>query len=517
MRPECCGKPMSKGGGMAQSGRQRYRCTHRHGCGRSTTGSVDAIPDNPGYDQDLIDSNNERIRSSKKRRMIVTSAQNNTPLVSLFFKSLLIAAEHLDAELIIIPSHYKNTSLYSGRDEYQKSWSSDVQQYMIDDDIDIGCGYIIMGSIRIEAPAMWPLSGLQPIGGELSTLFGHPQFAMEPVPTAGTDMPKRMWTTGSVTRKNYSRSVRGAKAEFNHISGALLLELDRKNKWTHVRQLNSDSRGRFYDLDKQYTPDGVTTGHSISTLTTGDEHVSFIDPTVVKSTYTGKHSITSTLQPRYIIRHDVMDGYAGSHHHMHDDVKSYRKFVEGTNDYRRELDGVVRHLNKTTPDFATNIFPASNHDDHLDKWLNKVDPRKDHTNATLIHELKLMQYTAEVQTPALQLYLSDKLTCKCQFVSDRHPWVVGGVDYSQHGHVGVKGARGSARAFANTTSRMTIGHSHTARIVKGVYQTGKSCGPLEYERGLSDTSNTHVIQYKSGKRSIIDIQPNGDYKLPDKW
>ena len=59
--------------------------------------------------------------------------------------------------------------------------------------------------------------------------------------------------------------------------------------------------------------------------------------------------------------------------------------------------------------------------------------------------------------------------------------------------------------MAKSTYKMVIGHSHSARISKGVYQTGTSTGRLDYEAGLSDHTNTHCVQYQNGKRTLIDI------------
>jgi len=103
------------------------------------------------------------------------------------------------------------------------------------------------------------------------------------------------------------------------------------------------------------------------------------------------------------------------------------------------------------------------------------------------------------------LYCKDRLTCKHEFLERNTPFYIHDVDHAQHGDVGTNGSRGSAAALAKTPDKLTIGHSHGARIFQGVYQAGVSTDRLEYERGLGDHSNTHVIQYKDGKRTLIDI------------
>src|SRR5688572_17387181 len=51
------------------------------------------------------------------KRFLITAAQNNTEVHEAFFRTLLVAAEHLDAELIVVPYRYKNpTGMRPGRD-----------------------------------------------------------------------------------------------------------------------------------------------------------------------------------------------------------------------------------------------------------------------------------------------------------------------------------------------------------------------------------------------------------------
>jgi len=97
------------------------------------------------------------------------------------------------------------------------------------------------------------------------------------------------------------------------------------------------------------------------------------------------------------------------------------------------------------------------------------------------------------------------LTCKYRFLDRNEPFYIYDVDVSQHADVGPNGSRGSARGLAKTPDKMTIAHAHGARIFQGVYQVGVSTGRLEYERGLSDHSNTHCLHYKNGKRTLLDI------------
>jgi hypothetical protein len=503
-RPECCGKPMWKTE-PAQSGRMRWKCGK---CGTRTTASGESAF-HAGYDRELAGKNHRQLKKKIKKgqkKFVITAAQNNTRKDNKFFQALKNYCEYNSAELIIIPIHYKNISLYTAAQEYKKEWDPELQAHFIDEELLLGGNVLVKADISLGATLFNPLSGKEPIGGNRWTIFGHPQFAMEPVASPGKRLPKRMYTSGAVTTKNYSKTNVGAKAEFHHVVGALVVEVVGKHAF--VRHLNADSASGFYDLDHYYGHDRVEKDQRILALTTGDEHVKFMRPGVRKATYDDPASIVNTLKPSYIFRHDVLDGYAGSHHHEKDDVLQFRKYHKRDHDYKTELDQVVSFINNTTPDFAETVFVPSNHHDHLYKWLSRVDPKKDPQNALLIHELKSKQYAnalCNATTDPFEIYLTPRLNCSFRFLDRSTPFELMGVDYSQHGDVGTNGSRGSARGLAKTTSKMVIGHAHGARIVRGVYQVGTSTGQLEYERGLGDHTNTHCVQYPNGKRTLIDV------------
>jgi len=503
-RPEC-----AKCGGFCKSNGHEWKCTD---CGKRIRKKAnlknieEAGFAKAGYDVESAEQRAKSIKAKYKkgcRSFVVTSAQNNTGEFKAFLKALKVYCKQRKAELIVIPVHYKNAN--SWNKDTEKQWSGELEPYLVHGDISLG-HVLIRSHIKIEAPSINPLQGKQSHGGNKWTVFGNAQHAMEPVATPADLMPKRMYTTGSVTKRNYSQSDRGAKADFNHVFGALTINFVKGSDIPFIRQLNSDDMGNFYDLDKRYTPKGITKDHRIKALTTGDEHV--MHNIVAKETYLAKNSIAKKLKPEYIVRHDVLDGYAGSHHHEKMPLVQFKKFIEGTNCYRSELNECIRFIDKTTPAYSTNILVDSNHHSHLDKWLDRANPNKDFTNTELIHELRALQFDNirnKIDKNAFQIYLEPRLKSKTRFIGRNEHFLIGDVDVSQHGDVGANGSRGSANGLAKSTYKMTIGHSHSARIVKGVYQVGTSTGKLEYEQGLSDHSNTHCIQYKNGKRTLLDI------------
>lgn len=501
-RPDCpaCG-------GFMKSNVTKWRCTDKQ-CDKSISKRIATMFNqqlkevfNWGFDTEKATLHARRCETGK--RLIVTSAQNNTDVNANFLKSLKQAAKYYKCEIAAIPIHYKNITAYASHDDYEKEWAKEIRPYLLHTDVHFG-NHLIRSDVRINATTLNPLSGKQAHGGDKSVIFGHTQVALEPVATPADHLPKRLFTTGAVTLPNYTVTDAGEKAKFHHTHGALILE--KVNGTVFVRQLNCDESGTFYDLDKKFTPRGTTEGNTILSLVTGDEHS--IWNIVENETYKNKNSIVKTLKPSYIIRHDVLDGYAGSHHHLKDPMIQFKKFHEGTDDYRAEVQHAIDFINRTTPGYSTTLLVPSNHHDHLKKYLDSADANKDHRNAMFILEMnKLMREAAlngDNYDPFM-IYAKPRLKCKFEFLSRNEAALIGGVDVSQHGDVGANGSRGSARGLAKSTYKMTIGHSHSARICQGVFQVGSSTGRLEYERGLSDHSTTHVLQYKNGKRTIVDI------------
>jgi hypothetical protein len=498
-------------GSTADSGKRRWRCET---CGRSTT-AIDSAEleerDGPGYDPYVAALNNEYVRKkvrSGHKRFVVTAAQNNTRLHS-GWQALKNYCEVTGAILLVIPIHHKNISLYTASQQYRKTWPAEVQTHLIDDHINLGGGVDVAAEIKIAATASRPLSGMQPMGGHRWQIIGHSKVLMEPVATPQDMKPKRLYTTGVVTQRNYSKTKAGALAEFHHSNGALVVEVDGRDR-AFIRQL-SISGTSLFDVAggqlKEYGPDWVKDHDRVLAVTTGDEHVKFHDRAVYRATY-GPDGICTKLRPEHIFRHDLLDGYAGSHHHERDPLTQFRKFHNGDDDYREELDQVVRFINESTPEGCTNYIVDSNHHDHLMQWLNRADANKDHRNALLIAEMQHAVRTATLEGrsfTALELYCEDLVEAPTVWLNRDKPFLLRGVDYSQHGDIGVNGARGSASSLSKTTYKTVIGHSHTARIVDGCYQVGHSAGKLEYAKGMGTWTHTHCIQYPDGKRTLVDV------------
>lgn len=456
---------------------------------------------------------NLKLKNRKTRKLLITCVQNNTDLHAVH-KTCLNYAKHNNCEFIVIPIRYKNVTAYIEGKDYEAWWPVELKDYYLNDEYHVNDNLVILGDLKIQATALDPLNGISAIAKSKSAIVGHPQLAMKMIPTPGSELPKILISTGSCSEKNYSTSKAGHRAAFHHTFGALVVEVD--GDWFNIRQLNATDDGCFYDLDKYYTPDGVTEGHRAAGLFVGDSHVEFMDPGVRAATFEDDDSIMAVCQPEHVFVQDVLDFYSANHHHRGNIYTQYAKLKSGLNSVERELQRVVETHNDlwSKPDTYYHYID-SNHHDHLTRWLKEADPKLDPENALIYHKLQIFMLEntrmtengAMVPNP-LEYYLKDKIVNPDRtFFHSRDERVnLHGIDLSQHGDRGPNGSRGTLKAFSNTGYKVVIGHGHSPGIEKGAYQVGTSSRlQLEYNSGYSSWFHTHCLIYPNGKRSLISV------------
>ena len=338
------------------------------------------------------------------------------------------------------------------------------------------------------------------------------------IPTPSRHLPKILTTTGSITKQNYTDSKAGHKGHFHHSFAAVIVELDDVN--FYPRHVHADERGRFYDLDKHFTPTGVTENHRIAGLVTGDTHAEFADKHVVAATYTNPDSMVNVLNPLSLVYHDVEDFYRRNHHHRGNHLLSYGKHHYGRNNVEEGLQITADFIDRHSRPDMTNVIIKSNHDEALDRWLREADPKQDPENARFYHYMMYHLY-ASVRMTETGFSSADPFEFWCKhpdqqrglsnvdntiFLHRDASYVIEGIEVGFHGDRGPNGSRGSAKAFTKIGPKTVIGHSHSPRIEEGVYQVGVSARlDLEYVSGPSSWMHTHCIIYPDGKRTLIHI------------
>lgn len=462
------------------------------------------------------------------KRYVITSAQNATPVSLPFLQSLLTYCDAHDAELIVIPLRYKNpTSVFTQADAENDWWAPELLPYLTDVRHDLGDALAILADIKVQPTAADPIAGFEVISGSRSCILGHPKVALRTVPVPSTALPKIVATTGSVTLPNYTDTRAGKVGAFHHVTAAAVVELH--DGIFHLRHVHADSNGTFIDLESLYSPEGVEQAPPAEALIMGDTHVRFADPDVLDATVFGAHSIAAALQPKVLVWHDLLDFHSRNHHHRGDPFMAVAKALNigGCADIVKdevvEAFRLVQQAASVHPEIR-HVFPSSNHNDALARWLREADWKADPVNAEfyletallMVRSLHMGEAGCKVDDPFVLWGQQLLGRLDAVFVPPGGSYMVHGIEVGSHGHVGPNGSRGSVKSQARIGMKSVIGHSHSPGIRDGAYQVGTSSRlNLEYVRGPSSWLHTHCVIYANGKRTLINII-NGEWRAERK-
>lgn len=521
-KPLCpkCGEPVAKSGHSrgAQryahgwtgglNGRQPDRCNWH---GMRPVGVEEAQAE--GVDKDVSKALAAKLRAHGAKRVVITAAQNATPVNAEFLATLQNYCRVRRALLIVVPYRYKNpTSMWSKKAEHDDWWAKELAAHLMDRRVELNSNLVLLGDIKTQPTASAPLQGFETLTGHRSTIVGHPKVATTCVPTPQSKMAKILTTTGSVTQKNYIPSKAGKKAEHHHTFGATVVELDGRR--FHLRRINAVRDGSFCDLDAEYSGTKVTKC-AVEALVMGDTHEEFVDPKVVRATFKGPNSIVAVLKPKNLIWHDLHDFYSRNHHHRGEVFINFAKHHAGADDVRAALEKTFAFVDRVTPKGAVNIFVPSNHPDALARWVKECDPKSDPRNAVFWAETftamlggaRMTETGARTIDPFV--YWAKKLlktVAQCRFPSRSDSVVIKGIDVNHHGDAGPNGSRGTLKSFTKIGVKSIVGHSHTPGENEGAMQVGhNSYGGLEYQKGPSSWLPADAVIYKNGKRSLIFV------------
>lgn len=451
----------------------------------------------------------------KRKRYVITYAQNATPIHTDFFKTLQVYCKENQAELIIIPGRYRNpTSVWSSKKSLEW-WEKELHPYLISKRVQLRDDLIIYSDISIQPTAVRPLTGMEVFTGKASAIFGHPKIQLLTVAT-NSRRSKLMTTTGSCTILNYTCSKAGKKAAAHHVFGATIVEMGKTG--FHIRQINANSKtGSFTDLDWVYTVKGKEKAPPAEALILGDVHANNVDEKALKASF----DMIDALKCKRAIYHDLLDFDVRNHHSIDDFRDRYRRVFsdDDTADIvEAELEQTVEVL-ESTPACAEPVVIQSNHDEAFDRWLDTANPKNDPLNALLFHKMwvtKLEEFnrTGNWKT-AFSLYYKLSGYKRAIFIGREENYPILGIECGYHGDKGTNGSRGSSLAYAKLGVKTIIGHRHTPSIVDGCYTVGV-IGKLNqgYNDLPSSWAHANCVIYANGKRSLLFIQPEtGEWKI----
>lgn len=462
-------------------------------------------------------------------RYIITSAQNNTAPHPAW-RNLLAYCDWLNIQpnstcRLLVGSYvysmaqFGRHSVKRGKDKgLQAEWyHPDLVPYLYDKRVVLAPSLTWCGEMNIMPTARDPLSGLEDYNGRSSNILPHAKQYMRSVPAMPTEGTKMNFLTGTITQRNYLQKKAGIVAEQNHVYGALIVEVDSAGDWW-VRQLQivgDKADAAIYDTFDDYAVriqnEVVEMGvEGVDSVTWGDIHVAEM-PEDIRESHWGEDGLLDRLRPRRQFMHDIFSMYARGHHEIKDFHANYKKMVENKEKVEQEVIDTAEFLAYSNREWCQTIVVHSNHDRHLDRWLNEADPKRDIINAKYFYHLQgiklrgIERGSSSVLPDALQelgapediLYLhQDESYIICEGIK-------GGIECGLHGDMGPNGSKGTTRNLAKLARKVNKGHSHAAEIFQGVYSTGCCSLDFAYTHGPSSHSISHIVTFENGARQIL--------------
>lgn len=439
-----------------------------------------------------VDFSIETERLKGKKKFFITSAQYGAEINNDVFESIKTYCKANDAELVIMPVKYG--SLHEGVKDPLKPYLLTRKHFFNKS--------VQTNSLNLRPTLVNPLTSLERTGKSVTQIFAHPKHASVSVARGHSEHPKVVMTTGSVTFPNYKPDKTGLIAVRDHCFGGVILDIIDEKRFT-FRHVKADEFGRLFDITGVYTPDAVEKA-TPEALVMGDWHCGETCDNVRDVTF-GVGGIVDCLRPKNIFVHDLFDGRSISHHDEKNLILMAKKSKKGLLNLERELQMCSDNLffmKKNS--FGARIYVvASNHDEHLDRYLSEGRYIKDFRNFEFAH--KLVSSCFEKGLPAMIDHLSQDHP-DVNFLQRDEVTKMAGVRLDMHGDLGQNGSRGSVNQFDKVCDVSVTAHTHSPCIKGTSYQIGTSTRlKLLYTRGLTSWMNTHGIVWGNGTVQLINI------------
>lgn len=442
-------------------------------------------------------------KHKKSKYYIITSAQNATPIHKKLWSNIQTYSKKLNANIEVIPIRYKNpTSNFT--ELPQEWWADELQEYLIANRHSLNKRLTVIADLKTQPTNSSPLSGIEGLTGAESSIIGHPRQHLRYCPVLDVTKPKILFSTGSITEKNYTDSKSGAKGDFHHVYGFLIVEIKNDNTF-FIRQVSANNDGSFYDLDYYVNGSKVEKRKdAVLAVVLGDEHVGQEDYECEKAS----KEMLERFKPKNVIVHDIMDGYSISHHHKKDPFILLDKEIKAQDNIKKEIEQVctfIKTILKYNP-----IIVKSNHDIFIDRFILDNDWRKESNKADYLYYAYL-QAKGELPNGILPYEIRQRFGNKVICLTETSSYKLNDIEIAIHGHLGANGSRGGANQFKKLNTRLVTGHTHSPLIEDGLYTVGANCKIRQgYNKGLSSQGHSNVLIHKNGKRQQILIF-NGEY------
>ena len=442
--------------------------------------------------------------------ILLTWAQERTPVHEKFWANLLAYKAHHGAELLVMAGKYRLVNNPFTEDEDTDSWwTPEVRPYLFTGSSPLAKNIEARFDIRIMPTRKNPLSGFQVVGHHRSAIFGHPRVHMKCFAAGSSTYPKIHHSTGACTVPNYSDSGAGAQAKEHHVFGFVIVEVEADRSRFHMRHVNARSKdGAFIDSARGLMVSNrtISAAPPAQALRIGDSHAHEQFEPAIQATL----KLKDICQPERVLVDDIYS-HSVAGHRLERDHYEFRlrasKSTKTVQDELREAYDLIKRLG------ATDVI-NSNHHLHLDEWLANTDGREDPHNLALWSAL-LHEKSKDV-APSFETWCRIHATLRGEIDSLPRFWrrgeacVVGDVLHD-HGHEGINGSRGTPTQWKKAGCKVTTGHTHVPTIQDGHYGTGHTSDPTKHHYADVTKSSwmwANVVQDAFGKRQVVNIVPD---------
>lgn len=424
-------------------------------------------------------------KGGKKQRYIVTSIVEGAPINRDFYSALKLYCEKNNAKLLML---WMRGVLKT--DMFSKDDMAEYKKYLFTE-------FKFNNTLRAKDFLLYPaqqlpLTGLDRFGSKKTSLIvASTKQMMTSIPRPKGETPHVIWTTGTVSTPEYSKTRNGALASQDNTLGALIVEVESDKKF-YIRNVEwiDDC---FVDLGKAYYSNKVK-NIACEALVWGDLHSQEIDKISLEKAI----EQTNYLKAQRIFIHDLISFNSISHHN--EGKYLTKTFIpHEVNTLRKELDTAKQLLHYIHKSIKSDIIVVqSNHDDFLYRYCDEGRFLKDAHNAILGAEC-FIKYTKKLNP--IEDYMNMKYIT---FLKPDESYKVLGIETGQHGHHGANGAIGSPNGFRKSYDKIVLGHSHQPKIVNNVYYVGTlSKLILAYNKGSSSWLPANCAIYKNGSRQLL--------------
>jgi hypothetical protein len=366
--------------------------------------------------------------------------------------------------------------------------------------------HLAVSDFRISINTIDPLSGMESeVAKHGCMIIPFPRHRFKTVPRMlrESKTPRAIWCSGTISEPtSYKKNKSGRRMQEFHKLGALVVEIENDTIF-HIRQISFNGKG-FFDLDCFYTDKKVMNVNP-KALVLGDDHVLFQNKYAMEET---KKQIDA-LAIRVIVRHDTLDfGNAGSHHLIGKHLTKAKLPTTLEEELKLTSDNIA-DMYKQFP-HLTQYMVASNHPEHLERYIDEARYYDDYTNHIIGLELALAKAKGHnIYQYAMAKYNSME---KVVFLTRKDSFKVAGVELGDHGDFGANGSKGTSREKGIVYSgKCVTGHTHSPEIgIFGNFVTGTLTDlslPYTKDSGSSSWLHSNVLLYPDGNCTHLHIIP----------